>query len=264
MKLLTLNSHSLHDKNNLANCHILCDVIGKELPDVVALQEVNQIAAENVSATVSGYIPVGEVPLKEDNFALCMQKILLGMKVNYQFSWLGVKTGYGRFDEGLAIFSKNPVKEAKSMLLTDTSDYNNFKKRMALVVETDMGVFVSCHLGWEDDIEEPFDRQILRLSACHNFKKNVYLMGDFNVVPKSRGYEKIISKGWQDTFLMADERVGEATVSGMIDGWEKNKEDMRIDYIFINKKIPVKKSNVLFSGDNLPRISDHFGVMVTL
>ncbi len=264
MKILTLNTHSLHSENNLANCHILCDIIEKELPDIVALQEVNQNISGEASATISGHIPVGEVLLKESNFALSMQKILLAMKLNYQFSWLGMKKGYGRFDEGLAIFSKHPVKEAKSLLLTNTSDYNNFKKRMALVVETDMGVFACCHLGWEDDAEESFDRQILRLSACQNFKKNVYLMGDFNVTPKSQGYEKIISKGWQDTFFLAEEKVGEATVSGKIDGWEENSSDMRIDYIFTNKKFPVKKSEVLFSGKNLPKISDHFAVMVTL
>ena len=264
MKILTLNTHSLHSENNLANCHILCNMIEKEQPDIVALQEVNQNIQGEASATIYGHIPVGEVLMKESNFALSMQKILLAMKLNYQFSWLGMKKGYGKFDEGLAIFSKHPVKEAKSLLLTNTSDYNNFKKRMALVVETDMGVFACCHLGWEDDSEESFDRQILRLSACQNFKKNVYLMGDFNVPPKSRGYEKIISKGWQDTFFLAEEKVGEATVSGGIDGWEENRGDMRIDYIFANKKIPVRKSEVLFSGDNLPIISDHFGVMVTL
>ena len=264
LKILTLSTHSLHSENNLANCHILCDLIGRELPDIVALQEVNQNISGEVSVTISGHIPVGEVLLKEGNFALCMQRILLGLKLNYQFSWLGMKKGYDRFDEGLAIFSRHPVKEAKSMLLTNTSDYNNFKKRMALIVETDMGVFACCHLGWEDDCEESFDRQVLRVSACQNFKKNVYLMGDFNVTPKSRGYEKIISKGWQDTFFLAEEKIGEATVSGKIDGWEKNRSDMRIDYIFANKKIPVKKSEVLFSDEKLPKISDHFGVMVTL
>ena len=264
MKILTLNTHSLHSENNLANCHVLCDVIEKELPDIIALQEVNQNIQGEAVTTISGHIPVGEVLLKESNFALSVQKILQAMKLNYQFSWLGMKKGYGRFDEGLAIFSRHPVKEAKSMLLTNTSDYNNFKKRMALVVETDIGVFACCHLGWEDDSDEPFERQVLRLSACRNFKKNVYLMGDFNVTPKSRGYEKIISKGWQDTFFLAEEKVGEATVSGKIDGWEENGSDMRIDYIFVSKKIPVKKSEVLFSGDAWPKISDHFGVMVTI
>ncbi|MBQ7985741.1 MAG: hypothetical protein IJ304_00540, partial [Clostridia bacterium] len=157
MKILTLNTHSLAGSNNHQNCHILCSVIEKERPNIVALQEVNQYMEKERVPVCCGHIPVGEIPIKESNFALSMQKILTAMKLNYQFSWLGMKKGYDKFDEGLAIFSKAPVKEAKSLLLSNTADYNNFKKRMALLVETEDGIFVNCHLGWENDTEEPFD-----------------------------------------------------------------------------------------------------------
>ena len=36
--------------------------------------------------------------------------------------------------------------------------------------------------------------------------------------------------------------------------------DKRIDYIFINKKVKVLKSSVIFNGKNKPIISDHYGV----
>jgi len=263
LKLLTLNTHSLHSKNDLANCQVLCDFMEKELPDVVALQEVNQNITENVSKTVLGHIPTGDVPLKDGNFALFLQENLIAKNLHYEFSWLGIKRGYDRFDEGIALFSRIPVKEVKNMLLTDITDYNNFKKRMALIMETETGVFVNCHLGWEDDMEEPSQKQISRLLSCNNFKKDVYLMGDFNFTSKSIGYETTISSGFYDTFSLAEKRVGEATVSGKIDGWEENGEDMRIDYIFANKKTPVVESRVVFSGKKLPKISDHFGVMIS-
>ncbi len=264
MKILTLNTHSLSGENNSANCHILCDVIEKERPDIIALQEVNQYMEKESVPEVKGHIPVGEIPLKESNFALSMHKILTAMKLDYQFSWLGMKKGYDKFDEGLAVFSLSPIKEAKSLLLSTTSDYNNFKKRMALLVETEDGVFINCHLGWEKDEEEPFCDQVKRLNACFNFKKQMYLMGDFNVPPESDGYKMITSYGWCDTFLMAKERIGEATIMGKIDGWEKNKENLRIDYIFANREVQVKKSEVMFDGDKTPQISDHFGLMVSI
>lgn len=216
-----------------------------------------------IAPVTKGHIPVGEVPIKESNFALSMQKILTAMKLNYQFSWLGMKKGYDKFDEGLAIFSAVPIKEAKSILLTDTADYNNFKKRMALLVETAEGIFMNCHLGWENDPDEPFDNQLKRINACFNFKKQMYLMGDFNVTADSHGYKKITSSGWHDTFLMAKETKGEATIAGKIDGWEKNKESLRIDYIFSNREIEIKRSEVLFDGEKTPQISDHFAVMVS-
>ena len=150
------------------------------------------------------------------------------------------------------------------MLLSNTSDYNNFKKRMALFVENEMGVFCSCHLGWENDEEEPFCEQVKRLGAGFETKKLTYLMGDFNVHDKSLGYKKMVSSGWYDTFHLADETSGLATISGKIDGWDENAESLRIDYIFSNKKLRVKKSEVLFDGKKDPVISDHFGVMVTI
>ena len=263
LKILTLNTHSLADGNTLENCHILCGVIEKERPDIIALQEVNQFMDKERVSHIKGHIPVGEIPLKESNFALFMHEILAAMKVKYEFSWLGIKKGYDKFDEGLAVFSKYAIKEAKSILLSDTSDYNNFKKRMALFTETEKGVFINCHLGWEDDAEEPFSNQVKRLNTCFNSEKKMYLMGDFNVPPGSDGYKMLTKSGWRDTFFMAEKRTGEATIKGKIDGWENNGERLRIDYIFANRDIKAEKTEVLFDGKKTPQISDHFGVMIS-
>lgn len=264
MKLLTLNTHSLHSENSQAYCQILCNTIREELPDVVALQEVNQFMNSSGVFLNDSYVAAGDVPIKEGNYAVLIHEILKEMNLRYNFCWMGMKKGYDKFDEGLAIFSRAPIKEAKSLLLSNTADYNNFKKRMALLVETDFGVFINCHLGWEHDLEEPFQNQLIRINACQNFKKEMYLMGDFNVRASGEGYERITSSGWHDTFCLAEEKCGEATVSGKIDGWEKNGGNLRIDYIFTNKKKSVKKSQVLFDGKKEPKISDHFGVMVTI
>ena len=248
----------------MANCHILCSKIAEEMPDVIALQEVNQRIETQVAHSVPGFVGVGEIPLKESNFALSMQKILVAMGKNYSFSWLGIKKGYEKFDEGVSIFSKSPIKEARSKLISNTADYNNFKKRMALFVEHEIGVFCSCHLGWENDPEEPFDAQLRRLGTGFESKKPTYLMGDFNISDTSQGYNRLTSTGWYDTFCMAEKISGCATISGKIDGWDKNSENLRIDYIFSNTEIAVKRSEILFDGKKDPVISDHFGVMVTI
>jgi len=264
LKILTLNTHSLHGENCFMNCHILCKKIAEELPDIIALQEVNQYMNDKTAPKIERHIAIGEVPIKESNFALYIQKILTAMHLDYRFCWLGMKKGYDRFDEGLAVFSKAPVKETRSLLLTNTKDYNNFKKRMALLTETEDGIFINCHLGWEGDLEEPFEGQLRRINACYNFKKPMYLLGDFNVSPQSEGYKKITDMGWNDTFILAEVKKGEATISGKIDGWEENSGKLRIDYIFANKIVSVKKSEVLFDGEDAPQISDHFGVMITV
>jgi len=37
-----------------------------------------------------------------------------------------------------------------------------------------------------------------------------------------------------------------------------------LDYVFINRKLDVKESFVIFNDDNYPIISDHNGLEVTL
>ena len=91
-------------------------------------------------------------------------------------------------------------------------------------------------------------------------------MGDFNnnANVRNEGYDYLISKGLKDTFTLADTKDSGVTVKGKIDGWEKNKIDMRLDIIFANKEISVKNSSVVFNGENGDVVSDHYGVEVTI
>ena len=62
---------------------------------------------------------------------------------------------------------------------------------------------------------------------------------------------------------MAKEQDNGVTVRGAIDGWRDGEiTDMRIDYIFTNRKVSVKSSKVVFNGINEEKVSDHYGVIV--
>ena len=64
MKLLTINTHSLHEENYPRKLEEFIDVIAKERPDIVAMQEVNQTA----DAPLAGKpLLVGYVPCKEND-----------------------------------------------------------------------------------------------------------------------------------------------------------------------------------------------------
>ena len=54
------------------------------------------------------------------------------------------------------------------------------------------------------------------------------------------------------------------TVDKGIHGWDQDKSQKRIDYIFCNKEIKVKESKVIFDGKNKGVVSDHFGVEVEI
>ena len=79
---------------------------------------------------------------------------------------------------------------------------------------------------------------------------------------RGEGYDLVRSSGFYDTYELAEERDGGATVIKSIDGWKGNSDAMRLDYIFTSEKQRIKKSRVIFNGGELPVISDHFGVEV--
>ncbi len=253
MKLLTINTHSIIEENYSEKCKIFADAINRIKPDIIAMQEVNQSKdAKNV---------FGYENIKEDNHALKIYNMING----YHFSWLGVKIGYKIFEEGLAIFSKKPIADVSNLLLSDTVDYNNWKTRKAQIARIDDVIICNVHMGWWDDLEEPFSRQFDRLNNyLSNFNDTIFLMGDFNspADEKDKGYDMVLSRGWYDTYSLAKDKDSGFTVTGKIAGWEENRDSKRIDYIFTNTKINVKSSKVIFNGKNEEIISDHSGVII--
>lgn len=89
---------------------------------------------------------VGRDIIKEDNYALGLSQ-LLGDQ--YNWNYIPVKVGYGKFDEGVAIFSKYPIVNSENTLLTQTNDYTFWKKRNSLGVEI---VKENTHFGFIQSI----------------------------------------------------------------------------------------------------------------
>lgn len=126
MKLLTLNTHSLIEPEYEAKREIFVEFIAKEQPDVFALQEVNQTAAApELKAVPAGYTscPGNTVPLKADNHAAAVARMLEQKGVCYHWSWLPAKIGYDRYDEGMAVFSRAPITQTENLLLSRSNDY---------------------------------------------------------------------------------------------------------------------------------------------
>ena len=137
MKLLTLNTHSLIEPDYEAKREIFVNFIAAEQPEVFALQEVNQTAAAPLLGDApAGYYPCpgNRVPLKADNHAAAVARMLEQRGVHYYWSWLPAKVGYDIYDEGAAVFSRAPITAAENLLLSKTNDYSNWKTRRTLGV----------------------------------------------------------------------------------------------------------------------------------
>ncbi len=270
MKIMTLNTHS-HSvdmpqdvfQENIGN---LADFIVQRQVDVIALQEVCQTqSAEIVKADK-------ETVIRQDNYVWQLMQRLEQKGCRYDWTWDGIKTGYGIFDEGLAVISRFPIEHVKTHYLSDSRDYQNWKTRKAIAADVRIGgqetCFVCTHLGWWEDEEEPFARQMDRLQEALSEKAgNIFLMGDFNSPADERntGYDYVKSYGYLDTWLLAGNDGHEVTVPGKIDGWSEEAErGLCIDYIWSNYPADVVSSRIVFSGKEEPVISDHFGILIEI
>lgn len=259
MKLLTINTHSLAEKDCKIKQEIFVDAVLDIKPDIIAMQEVNQ---SRLSKTVDEN---GKFGIKSDNYALDLYNKFKERGMHYHYVWEGIKHSYGKFDEGIAVFSNKPIETSHSFYISADKDINNWKTRMALGIFSRGNWYYSIHLGRYDDREEPFLKQWQTFCDKRKHGGICYVMGDFNCPDTCEEYKRITEKGWYDTFDMAMRRDEGYSVCGTIDGWENRKDArMRIDYILADKPVKIRKSEIVFNGENYGIVSDHFGVLVTV
>ncbi len=274
MKIITLNTHSLIEPGYEEKLQQFASVILTEQPDLLALQEVNQTALKEEAdiALLKGYVPCQKaISVKADNHAARLASLLLKGDLSYSWTWLPIKMGYSRYDEGLAIFSRRPVEETYEGLISKDCAYTNWKTRKILGICTGGAWFYTIHMGWWED-HDSFADQWARTEQILMAKKGLgcglWLMGDFNSPAQVRGqgYDLVTASGWKDTYLLAEERDNGITVEEAIDGWKEKEagapEGMRIDSIWTWGEERILSSKVICNGSYYPKVSDHYGVMI--
>lgn len=258
MRLLTLNCHSFMEENYEEKILETVKVIAKNDYDVIAFQEASQ--------SIDSLIEYDN--LRNDNYALRIQKELKKLNKDYNLFWDYSHIGYDRFEEGLAILTKKEMISKESFFVSKIKDKSYWKTRKILKVtikeENELIDIYSCHLGWFKDEEESSKYQIDEIMKKIDKNRISILMGDFNseAYVENEGYDYLTKEySLFDTFSLAENKDSGITVIGKIDGWEST-VDKRIDLILSNKKIKVIESKVIFNGKNEAVVSDHFGLDV--
>lgn len=271
MKLLTLNTHSLVEEYYSEKLEAFVQAVSEEQPAVIALQEANQTIAEMPVKAAQGYIPCTKgIIIRQDNHVYHAAEMLGHRGIRYFWTWLPLKVGYDKYDEGIALMSRSPILETKIVQTSRIDDYNNWKTRKILGIRTEAAPeewFFSVHYGWWDDPEEPFQGQWQRTQTEMQKYPLVWLMGDFNSPAEVRGegYDMIHQAGWHDSYLLAKEKDCGITVGKVIDGWKDktaSTDGMRIDQVWCSHMPEILSSEVIFNGTNRSIVSDHYGVIV--
>jgi len=277
MKILTLNTHSLIEENYSQKLADFVSAIAEIQPEIIALQESNQTDEKSpVKTELTGYVPCTEnAVIRSDNHVYSISQKLLKRGVKYFWTWLPMKNGYIKYDEGIVVMSRSPILETKVFTVSSIDNYSNWKTRRIVGIRTEAlpdEWFFSVHYGWWDDKEEPFREQWSRTNEfISELKENsVWLMGDFNNPAEVRGegYDLIKQSGpyeWYDSYDIASKKDSGITVEKAIDGWKDkitSTQGMRIDQIWCRKKADIISSEVIFNGKNYPVVSDHFGVII--
>lgn len=268
IRLLTLNTHSLVESDYENKLEYFADAIERIRPDIIALQEVNQSISADIidKKQIVGGTFRGNIPLKADNHIFRTAEMLRERGIEYNWVWLGIKRGYDKYDEGIAMLSLEPIEMINAINLSETDNYENWKTRKSLGIKVNNEWFYSVHFNWWNDKDEPFLMQWAKMMKEVADKETVWLMGDFNNPSDkcNEGYDIIRNFGWYDTFLLAKKKDSGYTAESTIDGWkvtQKNNRMLRIDYIFCNKKRDIISSQTIFNGINEPVISDHYGII---
>ncbi|MBR4284159.1 MAG: endonuclease/exonuclease/phosphatase family protein [Anaerotignum sp.] len=278
MKLLTLNTHSLHGSDWEQKLEWFVEGVLQEKPDIIALQEVNQTITAQTAENVlkEGQTVVSElVQVKQDNFAAQAAYRLRKMGMECFWAWLPVKVGYEKYDEGAAILSiGRKIRKTAVFPISKTWEYQDWRTRAVLGVQVEgcTDWFYTVHMGWWQDKEEPFSEQWEKLMAQiknPSAETTVWLMGDFNApdIFSDQSYAHICKSGWQDTHITAKEKGNDFTAAGGIDGWkdilpDEDVKGLRLDYIWCKPKQEILSSDIVFNGERGHIISDHFGVIV--
>ncbi|WP_343214724.1 endonuclease/exonuclease/phosphatase family protein [Enterococcus alishanensis] len=266
INFLTFNTHSWLENNDQQQVEVLAQKILKEDISIIALQEVNQKTTSK-EIQVDHYFQLNneQQSIHEDNFAYCVVNRLRDLGTNYYWSWAFNHIGYDKYHEGVAILSKTPFQAEviKISLEDDPADYHT---RKALLGKSESLCFLSGHFSWWSQ-SSGFAYEWRKVEGrLWDEKLPLIIMGDFNNPANQRdqGRDLVLASqlNLQDSFEVATEKVGEGTIPGGIDGWKKNAQSLRIDYIFLAQEFLVEKYQIVFDNISDLQISDHYGVLI--
>ena len=248
LKAMTFNVHSGINSEDIPQRDYdgIAEVIQKENPDIVGLQEVGRHGFADFSAWETD----------------CEPTEYLAKKLGYYFYFAPAVVFQNKYPYGNALLTKYPIKRAKTILIPDPDnkiDDGYFQTRSILVAELASGITV---LVTQFGVvkEEKQNAVQCAIELIKHIKTPVLLLGDLNMMPDDEILSplfdviKDVANGENEpaTWPADDSKfVGEyeATIKNIT---EQKQARRKIDYIFHSKELEVKSEYVIQT-----KASDH-------
>lgn len=250
LSMITLNLHCLEEENIDKNQEIIVNEIITRNVDIIFLQEVAQFSNS----------PVIFGDIKESNYGYQLYLLLQEKGYHYEYIYTPIKFSFNKYDEGLGILSRYPLRHMEFDYISNTTDYNDWLSRKYLKatilvegIEIDL---ITAHLGWDSENEKYIDQCKRLVNAITN--DHTIIGGDFNVAFGSDYYSQTTMLGIVDLYSLNKKFDNNVTFENTLD---VHKKSARIDYIYALHKYNVLEQQIIFKN---PMVSDHFGIYMKI
>jgi endonuclease/exonuclease/phosphatase family metal-dependent hydrolase len=228
LRVMTYNIHVGVGMDKKLDLQRIADVINRERPDLVGLQEVDR----GVKRT-EGKDEIAELA------AMTRMEYAFAPNLDYQG---------GKY--GVAILSRFPIKRTVHRMFENKREA---ERRGMLMVEVDLDhrplTFVTTHLDYQFEDGRLFEtEQLLRHLA--DVKGPMIVVGDLNDVPSGSAYQLMRTK-FDDAWV-----TSRATGDGF--SYPADKPAKRIDHIFYGKGVRAKTARVIetLASDHVPVVAE--------
>ena len=247
MKILSLNLHCFQEENRIEKLNKIISFIKENDIEICIFQEAAQEIKE---------------PLIIDKIRQGNNAHYIALALNYNICFHPIKVGFFVLEEGLAFISKYPINNPKYKTISNTKDFKTWCKRDYLSVEINNIIFYNVHLGWDSPNENSFDQinNLLEETLKHN--NLLFICGDFNHSDNTKQINHIKTKYYSVADLIGLNSYENPTFHNNLDNNDKTENKM-IDFIFTNKKIPIKSFKIVFKEEQ-NYVSDHNGILIEI
>ena len=247
MKILSLNLHCFKEDNRIEKLNKIINFIKEKEIDLCIFQEAAQEITQN---KILGNIKTGN------------NAYYIGKNLNYNVYFHPIKIGFEILEEGLAFVSKYPINNPQFKTISKTKDFSTWHKRDYLSANINGITFYNVHLGWDIAGEIGINQINNLLNETNKNQELIFLCGDFNYPDDSKEINYIKQKYFSVSDLVNLKSLDNPTFHFSLDN-NLNKSNKMIDFIFTNKKIYIKKFQIVFNTES-EYVSDHNGLFLEI